>query len=260
MSHWQCQFETAHEEVTRAYLACGRPFPKGREEYLREHYYKSRRYRPYDIGLKKLGKVLRDGFSFSHLDSTRQAKIWHFILKKTAYLGVGGLAISWAKKAQRKKSGRPKGGYWPLLRPWVGTIENWAHGDILAGLYCRLLSESPEAVYPVLKQWGKAPSLWKNRMAVVSLLYYYNPKRAVLPFCDITAVTEGHLSTPHYFVQKAVGWNLRELSRAYPAETKDFLKKNLFRLSPIAFTTAIEKLPRGFKESLKEARRKRRKL
>ena len=97
-------------------------------------------------------------------------------------------------------------------------------------------------------------------MAIVSLLYYYNPKRYLPPFGDIISLVEPHIKKDHYYLQKAIGWNLRELSRAYPKEYWKFLNDNLLDLSSIAFTTAIEKLPAAKKEPLKQKRKKSRRM
>jgi 3-methyladenine DNA glycosylase AlkD len=245
--------EKYHEEVTRIYLNSGKPLDPESEKYLRENKYKTK-YRLYHLDEKKFLSATKDGYSFSHLEYNDQAKIWTHIFKNTEYMGIGGLAISHFKKFQGKKA-HPLFQYWPQLKTWVPKIENWAHGDMLASVYCDILSEKPSEVYPELKKWSREKSPWKNRMAIVSLLYYYNPKRVLLPFEDIVGLVRPHLKKDHYYLQKAVGWNLRELSRAYPEEYWEFLNKHLLDLSPTAFTTAIEKVPKSKREPLKLKRK-----
>ena len=251
------ELEKYHQEVTRVYLKAGKKLPKEREKLLQENYLKTK-YKLYRISDDKYDKMIKTGFSFSDFSFMDQAKIWSYIFKNTEYMGIGHMAINHFKKFQGKKS-HPLFPYWPLLKTWGGKIENWAHGDMLAGLYCDILSENPKVVYPELKKWSQAKSPWKNRMAIVSLLYYYNPKRGLLPFKDIIALVEPHLKKDHYYLQKSIGWNLRELSRAYPKEHWKFLTKNLLILSPTAYTTAVEKIPKAKKEPLKLKRREARK-
>ena len=43
-------------------------------------------------------------------------------------------------------------------------------------------------------------------------------------------------------VQKAVGWVLREMWRAYPIEIQGYLEANAGRIAPSAFTRAIERM------------------
>ena len=43
-------------------------------------------------------------------------------------------------------------------------------------------------------------------------------------------------------MQKAVGWVLREMWRAYPTEIQGYLEANAGRIAPFAFTRAIERM------------------
>lgn len=250
-------YEKYHKEVTQVYLQSGRPLKKEVERDFKENKYRTQ-YRLYDLDRKKFAEVTKKGYSFSDLSYMEQAKIWSYIFKNTDYMGMGHLAIDHFKSFQNKKS-HPLLPYWPLLKTWVGKIENWTHADMLASLYCDILTESPDKVYAEFKKWSQSPSPWKNRMAIVSLLYYYNPKRVLLPFNDIISLVKPHLLKDHYYLQKAIGWNLRELSRAYPKESMRFVQSHLYDLSPTAFTTAMEKIPKSVKEPLKLKRKEWRK-
>jgi len=241
------------EEVTKAVLACGKPYSKKDEAFLRDRYIKTK-YKVYKINREKLKIRKKKGFSFSQLSDLEQAKIWSSIFKNTDYLSVGELAIAHFKSFQGKKN-HLLIQYWPELKRWVSKIENWVHGDMLASLYCDMLSEDRDLVYPEIVKWSLSRSAWKNRMAILSLLLYYNPKRNLLPFDQIISIVEPHLKKNHYYLQKAIGWNLRELSRAYPREYWEFINSHLLDLSPVAFTTAVEKIQKEKKEQLKHMRK-----
>lgn len=249
--------EKFHKEVTKLYLNCGKPLDKEREKYLQVNNY-STKYRLYNLDKKQFQDIAKKGFSFSDKSFTDQAKIWSYIFKNTEYLGIGSVAINHFKKFQNKKS-HPLYQYWPLLKTWVSKIENWVHGDMLCSVYCDILSEDPKSVYPELKKWSQSKSPWKNRMAIVSLLYYYNPKRNLLPYKDIISLVQPHLKKDHYYLQKAIGWNLREVSSAYPNEYKNFMNDNLLNISSTAFSTAVEKIPKTNREPWKKRRAEARK-
>lgn len=242
------------QEVEKAYLSSGTSYPKDKERELQFRNFRGTRYRLYKIDKVKLKSRMKKGFSFSDFTDQEKAKIWNYIFKNTEYLGVGDLAISHFKKYQTRKNHNLIQ-YWPLLRTWAPKIENWVHGDMIASLYCDMLSEAPKIVYPELKKWSESQSHWKKRMAIVSLLYYYSPKRNLLPYRDIISLVEPHLEVDHYYLQKAIGWNLRELTRAYPKETWRFLNKNVLRITPVAFSTAMEKIPMEERKPLKEKRK-----
>ena len=55
-------------------------------------------------------------------------------------------------------------------------------------------------------------------------------------------MVEKCLDDDHFYVQRAVGWLLRELSVKYPREIYTYLKKNNHRLAAVTRATAMEKL------------------
>jgi len=237
-------------EVTKAFLAAGKPVSKNEEFKLQQKWFKGTRYRIYNIKRKDLKALLKKEFSFSHLSKMEIAKIWSYIFKNTEYMDLGLLAINYFKQFQNKKS-HPVDQYWPIVKTWVSYIENWDHGDMLSGIYCDCLSARPDDVYPYLVKWSKHKSPWKNRMGMLSLLYYYNvknPKRNLLPYKNIIALVDPHLKKEHYYLQKAVGWTLRELLKAHPKKAWSYITKNV--------TTLVENVPESKKKGLKETRKK----
>ena len=62
------------------------------------------------------------------------------------------------------------------------------------------------------------------------------------------------LKDKEYFVQKAVGWTLRESYNVYPKQTFQFIEENVKNISPTAFTTCLEKMTEKEKTILKQKR------
>ena len=63
------------------------------------------------------------------------------------------------------------------------------------------------------------------------------------------------LNDKEYFVQKAVGWTLRESYNVYPKKTYVFINEHIRMISPVAFTTCLEKMTEKEKQALKQKRR-----
>ena len=63
------------------------------------------------------------------------------------------------------------------------------------------------------------------------------------------------MSDKEYYVQKGVGWTLREMNTVYPKETFPCLVKHIKAISSIAFTIAIEKMSTQQKAQLKTLRK-----
>ena len=165
-------------------------------------------------------------------------------------MGIGHMAIDHFKRIQKKKRpGLSK--YWPDIKSWINSIDNWAHGDMIASIYSSMLEEDPKKIYPTLVKWSKDKNPWKRRMSIVSLIYYFRCRNKVLPYNDIIKLLEPQLNVDHYYVQKAVGWTLRELTQAYPKETDQFLNENHTQISSTAFSAAVEKISKAKKRKIK---------
>lgn len=150
-----------------------------------------------------------------------------------------------------KQKGKNDLSDWKLLKTWSKKIENWAHSDLLSNIYADLLERFPEKIYPVFEKWNVSKYPWQRRLSLTSLLLYSSQRKKVLPFSKIICLIKARLSDDHPYVQKAVGWTLRECHNVYPKQTKDFVKKHICDLSSIAFCTATEKWKKEEKEKMK---------
>jgi 3-methyladenine DNA glycosylase AlkD len=77
----------------------------------------------------------------------------------------------------------------------------------------------------------------------------------VLPLKKILALVEPQLEFDHYYVQKGVGWTLRETYNVYPAPAFSFIEKHIEKISAHAFSAATEKMTSKQKDQLKRLRR-----
>src|ERR1700722_12249376 len=205
---------------------------------------------PYHRSLSK------KGYSFSTLSAKEQIKIWNNIWQQsTLHDSMTQAVLFWEKNILKMDAKQAC----DSLVGWTGKIDNWAHSDGLSGLYSYLLEIKPNMVLPQLKKWNKSKSPWERRQSVVSLLHYHTKRKKVLPYSTLLPFVENLLEDENYFVQKGVGWALRELDNAYHKETLVFLKKNYARISSTAFSAAAEKLSAKEKEELKILRKAARK-
>jgi 3-methyladenine DNA glycosylase AlkD len=144
---------------------------------------------------------------------------------------------------------------WPVIVRWQEQVDDWGLCDALAKIYTKILVVAPHEVYARLKEWNRDENLWKRRQSVVSLLYYSRTKKMYPAFNDIEQLITPLLTDKEYYVQKGVGWSLRELHTVYPEQTLTWLKAHIKLLSSIAFTIAIEKMDAVTVQELKGLRR-----
>lgn len=179
-------------------------------------------------------------YSFSGLPFAEQLAIWdqvwrtenNFWFKLHAYFF---LERHIKKEAELKEM-------WPVIVRWQDQVDDWGLCDALAKIYTKILVVLPQEVYKQLKKWNADENLWKRRQSVVSLLYYSRTKKLHPSFEQVRDLLTPLLADKEYYVQKGVGWTLRELHTVYPAETLAWLKRDIKLVSSIAFTIAIEKM------------------
>lgn len=208
------------------------------------------------IGLKvpHLRQALRTGFSFSEGAPTDVARIWNDVWWNSDCFEVMALALMWFEHPKRREQLVTN---WPILKRWSARIDNWAHADALAGLYSRVHENAPE-VYATFKFWNRSKNPWLRRLSIVSLFYYSSQRTKYPSFARVKALVDPQLEYDHHYVQRGVGWTLRETGNVYPKETLAYLEKNIHKLSAIAFSAATEKMPTKSRERLKRLRRERR--
>lgn len=199
-----------------------------------------------------LRKIYKEGFSFSPLSVEEQFTIWDFIWQNASLFDTMSLALFFAD-GYVKKSDMPK--FWKTISKWQKRIDNWAHSDELSVINAHILEQYPDVVFPQLEKWNRSKNAWDRRQSIVSLIAYHKMRKKVLPFSKMIALVNNLVSDENYFVQKGVGWTLRELYNAYPDDTWNYLLKNYNRITGTAFAAASEKLLPAQKEKLKKMRK-----
>lgn len=196
--------------------------------------------------------IAKKGFSFSGLPVNEQLEIWDGIWNSSNVFEVMTQCLLFVQK-NLKKLDRKKA--WSITRGWVKKTENWGHSDMLSGIFAWLLEQDEGMIHPQLVKWNASREPWERRQSLVSLFEYSSRRERVLPVNKVLPLVENLLDDDHKFVQKAVGWTLRETGNVYPQQALQFLQKHHARLSPIAFSAAVEKLDTAEKENLKSLRK-----
>ncbi len=198
-------------------------------------------------------KLLKQGYSFSELPSSEQLIIWDYIWKNSSDSWASVHAFLYLESKMKDKEFLLDS--WKTIKHWQKTVDNWGSCDGLSKIYTKILELIPEEVLKQLEKWNKSNNLWDRRQSIVSLLYFSRTKKVILPFDTIIKLTNRLLDDKEYYVQKAVGWSLKELYNVYPKETLQYLEDNIKKISSIAFSPATEKLEKKNKEKLKKIRK-----
>lgn len=141
---------------------------------------------------------------------------------------------------------RPDAAVWALIETWVPQFDGWALADHAAEAASRRLVADP-ARLDIVERWVGSAHLWTRRAALVMTLPWTrenHPKPADLQVRDRVLGWCARLAEDReWFIQKAVAWWLRDLSRHDPDRTRAFLAADGVRLKPWAQREAARHLP-----------------
>ncbi len=72
----------------------------------------------------------------------------------------------------------------------------------------------------LMEQWNKSSNMWLNRAAIQHQRgrKYETDVKLILKYCD------DHSESQEFFIVKAIGWALRDISKIDPRSVRDFLK------------------------------------
>ncbi|WP_290793609.1 DNA alkylation repair protein [Flavihumibacter sp. UBA7668] len=118
--------------------------------------------------------------------------------------------------ANRKKWNTYSGTYFLQLvtdKAWWDSVDFIA--SKLVGTW--LAEETNRAV---MKEWVKSDNIWQNRTALIFQLNYKNKTDVDFLFSAVRALQH----KKEFFVQKAIGWSLRQYHRTSPEQVEEFVE------------------------------------
>jgi 3-methyladenine DNA glycosylase AlkD len=86
--------------------------------------------------------------------------------------------------------------------------------------------------------WSKSKNLWKRRSAIICQLRF----KAETDLELLYACIEPSLGSSEFFLQKAIGWALRQYAWTDGAEIKKYVRLNRTRLSALSCREALKNL------------------
>ena len=137
-------------------------------------------------------------------------------------------------------------GAWALIASWVPGFDAWAVADHAAIAGQKRLVADP-ARLDTVEGWTRSDHLWTRRAALVMTLPWTkqnHPIPAELAARDrILGWCAGYVADPDWFIQKAVAWWVRDLSKHDAPRAMAFLAGPGAGLKPFARREAARHLP-----------------
>ncbi|MEZ4754261.1 MAG: DNA alkylation repair protein [Bdellovibrionota bacterium] len=203
------------------------------------------------IPVPEIRRLQKAGFSFSEFSHSKQSRIWDYIWKNSKYFEALSLCLYYFDSLKVDLTLAD----WKTLKAWSAQIDNWAHSDGLSSLYANLHESFPDKIYPTYLRWNKSSKPWLRRLSVIGLFYYSSSRKTRQPaFNKVLPLLNNLIEDDHFYVQKAVGWTIREMYNVYPKRTWKLLQKEAKKIPAAGWQAATEKLSKVDKESLKKIR------
>ncbi|TDK43066.1 DNA alkylation repair protein [Antarcticimicrobium luteum] len=142
---------------------------------------------------------------------------------------------------------RPDDAVWALIKRWLPDFDSWAIADHACMAAQKRLVAEPGRLDEV-EGWTRSDHMWTRRAALVATLPWTkqnHPKPAELEARDrILGWAASYVPDRNWFIQKAIAWWLRDLSKHDPDRVRAFLAEHGAAMKPFARKEAGKFLPK----------------
>ena len=136
--------------------------------------------------------------------------------------------------------------------PWVITLVRasacWAHVDYLATKVIDPLVAANPPLLARTRVWAKDGDFWVRRTALLAQLRAL--RRGGGDFALFAEIAAPMLEEKEFFIRKAIGWVLREVSKKRPALVRDFFLEHGARASGLTRREGTKYLPAAMQREL----------
>ena len=137
-----------------------------------------------------------------------------------------------------------------LVEKMIRQGANWAYVDWLAIRVAGPLTSRYAAMRKRLDRWSRHEDFWLRRASMLALLL--DLRAGVGDFERFSRYTASMLHEKEFFVRKAIGWMLREVSKKRPELTVAFVEQHLTEMSGLSLREGIKRLPQATRDDLLE--------
>jgi len=199
---------------------------------------------------RKASAYVRGQFQFLGIAAPKRRNLWRDFLrntKKEKVIDWFFIEICWEKpyreyqylaleyldamKAVLTPDDIPKIRHLAVTKSWWDTIDGL---DRIAG---HIAQNFPE-VNDVLLQWSVEENIWLRRVAIDHQLLRKEKTDTRL----LAKIIENNLGQSEFFINKAIGWSLRDYSKTNPDWVRNFIEKHRDGLAPLSIREASKYL------------------
>ncbi|CAM4133124.1 DNA alkylation repair protein [Flavobacterium sinopsychrotolerans] len=199
-----------------------------------------------------MAKYMKNNFSFFGIKTEERRRIFKEIWKENkeeVSANTREIALALYSKKEREfqycaieilrkeLKGNYKKDDIQLIEKLITTNSWWDSVDTIAKyILGEYLSEFPLETKNVITRFSRSENMWLNRSAILFQLRYKQETSADLLFSECLK----HSHSKEFFIQKAIGWALREYAKSNPEDVQAFVKNNT--LKPLSKKEALKNM------------------
>lgn len=153
------------------------------------------------------------------------------------------LAIDYLKKMKKALSAKdlPKIRQLATTKSWWETVDSLDElvGSILQADYA---TDGSVSAYATICQWSKDENFWVRRLAIDCQLTFKEKTDIDLLTTVISVNLAGSKFEKEFFINKAIGWALRDFSKTNALWVKKFIEKNREKMNNLSIREASKYL------------------
>lgn len=139
----------------------------------------------------------------------------------------------------RKQAKQAQGNDLSLIEELIITKSWWDTVDGLSSWVCGpYFLKFPEEVRPVTDAWAISENMWLRRASILFQLGYKEKTDVMV----LTDHIEMNLGSKEFFINKAIGWSLREYGKTDPEFVRDYVKRMEVRMHTLSVREALKNL------------------
>jgi 3-methyladenine DNA glycosylase AlkD len=128
----------------------------------------------------------------------------------------------------------------PMYEEMIVDGAWWDYVDTIAHRLGDVLRREPARTAVRMRVWARSGNLWKRRTAILCQLGFKSDTDLAL----LTDCIEPSLGSREFFLQKAIGWALRDLAWSDPKLVSNWVRQHHDGLSPLSRREALKNIGR----------------
>ena len=184
---------------------------------------------------ESMGKYMRDKFNFLGIRGPKRTELFKKYFptaRKTKEIDWNFIETCWNKEEREfqyavvyylkamqkflKKGDISKLKYLVVTKSWWDTV------DLLSKIIGDVVNRNKELKTLMLEWSKKENNIWLRRVAILHQLSFKENVDKLL----LETILEDNLSDGEFFINKAIGWALRDYSKVNPEWVRKFIEKN----------------------------------